>query len=335
MAPAPKCQAKNPMLCHDPRCPEKRYNLKFSMDAMAEAKEYIKTLKEEKRYHGFEKEEADLNYRATVDWYNELLAESRITGEQGAKWLEDIDNRYGILVSEKKTFEDQIDTMHPENNVELLKQIDAIDLRIKELREEYPEAYRSYYATFDGQKALFSKLAQARKKNPKSKIEIEKIYDQIFDGQNLHKQQIIAMIIVDKKNANADLPIEIKNAIDPKILVDSEKKEYQNWIKNNPDFLSQTYVSIKQKIVNNEIIWTIQKQSNESGTQIPEYVAKALYVMPVTTYRGDFIKHAYHKAEEAKNEPSLIDSKKTPEYQKFLAEKYDYDILVKFENKVK
>ena len=336
MAITPKCQAKNPLLCHDPRCPEKRYNLKFSMEAMSSAKEVIKSLKDEKEYHGFAKEEADLNYRASVDWYNELLAESRITGEQGVKWLEDIDSRYAVLASEKKELEEHIDTMHPENNTELILQIEDVDIRIKELREEYPEAYRAYYATFDGQKKLFNKLSKARKQSPKPKIEIEKTYDQIIDGQNLHKQQIIAMIIVDRKNSTADLPIEIKNAIDPKILNDSEKKEYVLWIKSNPNFLSKTYVSIKQKVnKQNEIEWYIQEAPGDEGTVIPDYVAKALYVMPVTTYRGDFIKLAYGKAEQAKNQPSNLEKKLDPVYQQYLAEKYDYDVLIKFEHRLK
>ena len=336
MATAPKCQAKNPMLCHDPRCPEKRYNLKFSMEAMTAAKEHIKELKDNKEYHGFNKEEADLNYRASVDWYNELLADSRITGEQGLKWLQDIDARYAVLAGEKKTLEEQLDTMHPENNVELLKQIDDVDERIKELREEYPEAYRAYYATFDGQKQLFSKLAKARRQSPKPKIEMEKTYDQIFDGQNLHKQQIISMIIVDSKNAQADLPIEIKHMVDTKVLTKEELKEYNSWIKENPTFLAGNYVSIKQ-IVNpvGETLWVIKETPTDKGSIIPEPVAKTLYNMPVATYRGDFIKAAYNKAEQAKNQPTHLDKKTDPAYQQYLAEKYDYDVLVKFEHKLK
>lgn len=336
MATTPKCQAKNPMLCHDPRCPEKRYNLKFSMEAMTAAKEAIKDLKENKEYHGFAKEEADLNYRASVDWYNELLAESRITGEQGTKWLNDIDARYAVLSDEKKALEEQIDTMHPENNVELLEKIEEVEVRIKELREEYPEAYRAFYATFDGQKQLFHKLAKARKQSPKPKVEMEKTYDQIFDGQNLHKQQIIAMIIVDRKNANADLPIEIRNIVDTKVLSKEELKEYKEWTKANPEFLANSYVSIKQAVDRQgNILWVIKESVEDKGSIIPEAVAKTLYTMPVTTYRGDFIKLSYMKAEQAKNQPTHLEKKVDPAYQQYLAEKYDYDVLVKFEHKLK
>lgn len=336
MAATPKCQAKNPMLCHDPRCPEKRYNLKFSMEAMALAKEHIKELKEQKQYQGFAKEEADLNYRASVDWYNELLADSRITGDQGIKWIEDIDARYNVLANNKKELEEQIDTMHPENNIELLAGIEEIEEKIKELRSEYSDAYHAYYATFKGQKLLFSRLKQAKNKSTKSKIEIEKIYDQIIDGQNLHKQQIISMIIVDRKNAYADLPIEVDKAIDLKVLNESEKKEFKQWNKENPEVLKTAYVSIKQSINSeSEIEWRLRATPNDEGIIIPDYVAKALYVMPVTTYRGDFIKLAYRNAERIKNNPSITTSKSAPSYQDFLAQKYDYDVLIKFENRLK
>lgn len=335
MATSPKCQARNPMLCHDPRCPEKRYNLKFSMEAMFNAKETIKELKENKEYHGFAKEDADLNYKASVEWYNELLADSRITGEQGSKWLADIDARYEVLASEKRLLEQQIDTMNPEANSDLFVQIQEIDDRIKELREEYPEAYRSYYATFAGQKHLFSKLAQAKKKVPKSKVEIEKIYDQIFEGQNLHKQQMIATIIVDKKNAKADLPIEIKNVIDTKVLSKEELKELNSWLKVNPEFINKSFVSIKKEIHNDNEIWVIKETPEDAGIQIPESLAKTLYVMPVATYRGDFIKHSYNKANMRKDEELITDKKASPTYQEFLENKYDYDVFVKFEHKLK
>ena len=323
------------MLCHDPRCPEKRYNLKFSMEAMFNAKEAIKDLKENKEYHGFAKEEADLNYKASVDWYNELLADSRITGEEGKKWLADIDARYEVLAHEKKQLEEQIDSMNPEANVEIFAKIQDIDERIKELREEYPEAYRAFYATFEGQKYLFKKLAQAKKKTPKSKIEIEKIYDQIFEGQNLHKQQMIAMIIVDKKNSKADLPIEIKNVIDTKVLSKEELKEIQHWLKENPEFINKTFVSLKQEIHNGKKTWLLKEVPENHGTVIPEALAKTLYVMPLSTYRGDFIKDSYQQALQNKNSELITDKKTSPAYQKYLENKYDYDMFIKFENKLK
>lgn len=323
------------MLCHDPRCPEKRYNLKFSMEAMFNAKEVIKELKENKEYNGFAKEEADLNYRASVEWYNELLADSRITGEEGKKWIADIDARYQILSSEKKQLEEQIDTMNPEHNADIFVQIQEIDERIKELREEYPEAYRAFYATFEGQKHLFKKLAQAKKKTPKSKIEIEKIYDQIFEGQNLHKQQIIAMIIVDKKNSKADLPIEIKNIIDTKILSKEELKEVQAWLKENPEFITKNFVSLKQEIHNSNKTWLLKETPESPGITIPEPLAKTLYVMPLSTYRGDFIKDSYQKALANINSELITDKKTSPTYQKYLENKYDYDMFIKFENKLK
>lgn len=336
MVATPKCQAQNPMLCHDPRCPEKRYNLKFSTAAVENARETIRELKKNKQYQGFVKEEADLNYRASVDWYNELLADSRITGAEARKWIEDIDSRYNQLAREKKALEETIDTLEPENNKEIFKNIETIDEKIKTLREEYSDAYHAYYATFDGQKYLFKRLAQARKESPKPKAKIEKIYDQIFAGQNLHKQQIITMIIVDKKNAHADLPVEVKQALDLKVLNDAERKQYNTWVKANPDFLDKTYVSIKKTINDeDEIRWFIKETPTSPEMQIPEYVAKTLYVMPTTTYRGDFIKHDYRKAEKTVNSTLIVDKKKDPSYQTLLSHKYDYDVLVKFEQKLK
>jgi hypothetical protein len=181
-----KCQAKNPLACRDPHCPEKRYNLKYTLTLLEESQEKIKQSKKDKTFVGQHKEELELNQQSIINWHNELLAESKIDGKKAEEYITTVKAKYEAVKLEKEELENQLSTSDMEANIPIVKEIEKVDARLKEIQAEFPDAYRSFYATWEGQQHLLKKLAHYKKTSPNRKAEIANIKKQIIERQYLN-----------------------------------------------------------------------------------------------------------------------------------------------------
>lgn len=320
------------MLCNDARCPERRYNLKYSKQLFQEAKNAISILKDSNEYHGEQKESADLAYSSALDWYNELLADSKMTGEQALQWIEDVNKQYDAVIQAQKEIEARMDAAGPTSEEYYIIGQELVDYQNKtqEVRSEFSEAYRAFYATYEGQRDLWEKFRTLKRNTPNRKSEISKIKNNINEGDSMHAQQIIAAAIVDRKMMQAaDLPIEVANISDSKILNKEELASYRQWLQEDAEsgnpLWGKKYTAISERFSSDgeTTYWLHQIDTNEVQ-QIPEYVAKTLYNMPNVTNRVENMlnKHSYLNMK-----PS---DKKSAAYYAWAAAKYDADTVKKY-----
>lgn len=326
----PKCRAKNPMLCSDARCPERRFNLKYSKQLFLDAKKQIEELKVSDSYKGEIKESADLAYKSALDWHNELLADSKISGAQALEWIEDVNQQYDAMVKIQKEIENRMIEAGSNNEEYYVigQELLAYQEKTKDVRAEFSEAYRAFYATYEGQRDLWEKFRTLKRFSPSKKSEIKKIQSNINEGDSLHSQQIIAAAIVDKQMFNsANLPIEVKNVVDVKVLSKSEVKEYNEWLQTE-NVLNKKYTSIfKTFNIDGEVKYYLHDALANEKHEIPEVVSKTLYNMPDTTNR---IENMVNKHKYLNRKPS---DKTSSEYYIWASAKYDADAVKKYVKK--
>lgn len=331
----PKCRAKNPMLCNDAKCPERRFNLKYSKQLFKDAQKHIESLKETNSYAGEEKESADLAYHSALDWHNELLADSKMSGADALEWIEEVNKKYDAIIKVQKEIEERMNNVGSDNEAYyvIAKELNDFQQKTDEARSEFSEAYRAFYATYEGQRDLWEKYRTIKRYSPNKKSELKKLQSNISEGDNLHSQQIIAAAIVDRKmKANSDLPIEVKNVTDLKVLSKTELQEYTNWLRGgdsmqsfNEQIMQGKYTSIfKVFTVEGETEHYLHNVHTGEKHQIPEVVSKTLYNMPDTTNRVEniFNKHKYLNRKPA--------DKTSSEYYAWAAAKYDATAAKKY-----
>lgn len=318
------------MLCNDARCPERRFNLKYSKQLFQDAKKHIDELKLSDSYKGEMKESADLAYRSALNWHNELLADSKISGAQALEWIEDVNQQYDAMVKIQKEIENRMIAVGSNNEeyYEIGKELSEYQEKTKDVRAEFSEAYRAFYATYEGQRDLWEKFRTLKRFSPSKKSEIKKIQSNINEGDSLHAQQIIAAAIVDKQmSISANLPIEIKNVTDTKVLNKAELKEYNEWLQTE-NVLNKKYTSIFKTFNDDgEVTYYLNDSILKHKNEIPEVVAKTLYNMPDTTNR---VENMMNKHKYLNRKPS---DKTSSEYYVWASAKYDADAVKKYVKK--
>jgi DNA gyrase/topoisomerase IV subunit A len=327
---APQCQAKNPLTCRDPRCPEKRFNLKYTLENIAHAKNEIDSLIKSKEYYGEKRHMADFAYQSALDWHNELLADSMLTSEAASDWCASLEIKLGNLLN-------KISLASPEEKEELNKDLEDLNKEIKEAELNY----RATYAGFNKIKLELESIAKTYgKKHPK----YEELKTTLNEAEALHAKQIIAMYLTDRKRKESDMPISVGNAIDLGVLDSNEKKEYAEWLQtvrfagkdvtNHDLIMKQDFVSIAlapSPEPNKSLFdWRIKPRSNHKGWRIPDYVAKALYVMPDATDRIENIKYEYNTVLDVLKKDKTLRVKTSKESQRLLELKYNIDVIKKF-----
>lgn len=335
---APKCQAKNPIICRDPRCPEKRFNLAYTLASMKEAKKRIEELKASGKYEGEAKHAADFAYLSSMEWHNELLADSRIKSVDAAAWKSETENRLSKLMKQKTEKEAALKTLKtPAEKKKAREQLTEIDLKIADTLVEAKEAEENYNSTWEGQQRLEALIKAST--DPIEKKELEK---QLSEGAALHAKQIIAMALVDRKRMQSDLPIQVANAIDLKVLPKSEREEYAIWIDavrfdknqvtNRDLIMKQTFTSIYKRVNDSgtDTEWRIRPNPSHKGWRIPEYVSRALYIMPNSTDRIPIIKWKLEKAYEELKASKNQNNRDSAEYKAWAELKYDVDTIKRF-----
>lgn len=333
----PKCRAKNPFICRDPRCPEKRYNVKYTLQAMKDAKNRIKDLQETNQYIGNEKDEADFAYISAMEWHNELLADSKLSSKEAYAWYEESKNSLEKLMIKEAELKKKLKKATLEEKPEIRKKIDATHEKISDMLLEVKDAEANYHSTWRGQQELEVELASTD--DPILKKEIEK---QLAEGRALHAKQIIAMKIVDRKRLQSDLPIQVSNVIDLDILPEEEKELYAEWIdavrfeknqvSNRELIMNQTFTSIYRRVsdLGTSIEWRIRPRMNHKGWRIPDYVAKALYRMPDSTDRVSLMDFYCDEAYKQLKTSKKVNDVDTPEYHEWAERKYDLDTVKRF-----
>lgn len=327
---APKCQAKNPLTCRDPRCPEKRFNLKYTLENITNAKNEIDALIKSKEYYGEKRHMADFAYQSALDWHNELLADSMLTSEAAADWRNSLENKINGLL-------DKISSASNEEKEELSKDLE-------ELYKELKEAQLNYNATYLGFNKIKLELESIAKTFGKKHSKYEALKTTLNEAEALHAKQIIAMYLTDRKRKEADMPISVNNAIDLTVLDPTEKKAYVEWLQairfagknvtNHDLIMKQDFSSIAlspSPEPNKSLFdWRIKPRSSHKGWRIPGYVAKALYVMPDATDRIENIKYEYNYILEKLKKDKTLRAKTSKESQRLLELKYHIDIIKKF-----
>lgn len=327
----PKCQAKNPLACKDPHCPEKRFNLKFTFNLIKENEVKISEAKKQHLYNGDYKEELDNNMQTVLNWYNELLALSKIDGTKAEEYIGIVKNRYDAINEERKAVEENLSNQDMEANKPIVEKLNKLDAKLKELQAEFPETYHAFYATWEGQQHLFKKLAHYKKNYPNRKAEMANIKKQLLDGQNLHEQQILATLLTDEVNRKADLPIEIKNIIDAKALNSEEQLLFKEWEKHNRTIINSNFVSIESKFdgETGKTSWYLKESPKDNGTEVPSFLVKSLYLLPDSTSHAENWKQEFAYSKKVKDS-LLVKDVKSPEYKEYLRKKFDYDTVRKY-----
>jgi hypothetical protein len=287
---------------------------------MREAKSRIEALKASKQYVGEAKEQADFAYINAMEWHNELLAESKITSEEALSWKHAVENKIAKLLKKKDK-----------------EPTSKLDEQIADALVEMKDAEENYNSTYAGQEDLKSQIALTEDSIIKKDLE-----KQLADGAALHAKQIIATALVDRKRAKSDLPIQVGNAIDLKVLSKQEQEEYAVWIDavrfdkqqvtNRDLIMKQTFTSIYKRVNDSETgtEWRIRPNPNHKGWRIPEYVSRALYLMPNSTERISLIKFNYKNAYEILKTSKKQNDMNSAEYKVWAEAKYDLDRIKRF-----
>lgn len=339
VAQTPKCQAKNALICRDPRCPEKRFNLAYTLSSMKAAKKKIEELKSSGNYKGEEKAAADFAYISSMEWHNELLADSRITSADAAAWKAETEKRLNKLMLQKSEKAAALKTIkEPAAKKKAREQITEIDLKIADTLVEAKEAEDNYNSTWEGQERLEALIKASTDATEKKELE-----KQQAEGAALHAKQIIAMALVDQKRTQSDLPIQVGNAIDLKVLSKEEQSEYAEWIDavrfdnktqvtNRDLIMKQTFTSIYKRVNDGktETEWRIRPRPNHKGWRIPAFVSRALYVMPNSTERIPIIKWKLDKAYEELKASKKQNDRNSSEYKTWAELKYDVETIKRF-----